>query len=275
MVTRRPPTRTQIRKERVQQAVNFPLDWLEERSGLVGGVRYFLFRKVPADTNWMQTLGSATLTAFIVQAVTGVILAMYYQPTPQNADSSIQNITDIVTMGWLVRGMHKWGASVFIIIMFLHMGRVFLFGAYKYPRELNWIVGVLILVSGMMEGFTGYLLPWDQTAYWASVVGINLNGTAPFLGPWLAQFLRGGQEIGAETLTRFYSLHMLVLPGAIFALIGLHLYLVIRLGVTSPPWSKEAAGMEPEEEEGHGTLRPGLTRPVTRGRNGSSSGGGD
>jgi quinol-cytochrome oxidoreductase complex cytochrome b subunit len=147
--------------------------------------------------------------------------------------------------------------------MFLHMGRVFLFGAYKYPRELNWIVGVLILVSGMMEGFTGYLLPWDQTAYWASVVGINLNGTAPFLGPWLAQFLRGGQEISGDTLTRFYSMHMLLIPGAIIGLITLHLYLVIRLGVTSPPWSKDAAGMEPADD-GSAPLRPGLTRPVPR-----------
>jgi quinol-cytochrome oxidoreductase complex cytochrome b subunit len=163
--------------------------------------------------------------------------------------------------------MHKWGASVFIILMFLHMGRVFLFGAYKYPRELNWVLGVLLLLMGMMEGFTGYLLPWDQTAYWASVVGINLNGTAPFLGPWLAQFLRSGQEIGAETLTRFYSLHMLVIPGAIFALIGLHLYLVIRLGVTSPPWSKEAAGMERDDEPND--LRAGLTRPAARGAGGS------
>jgi quinol-cytochrome oxidoreductase complex cytochrome b subunit len=118
---------------------------------------------------------------------------------------------------------------------------------------------------GMMEGFTGYLLPWDQTAYWATVVGINLNGTAPFLGPWLAQFLRGGQEISGETLTRFYSLHMLVIPGAIIALITLHLYLVIRLGVTSPPWSKDAAGREPVEEDGRGTLRPGLTRPIAHG----------
>jgi len=243
--------------------VNYPLDWLEERSGLIGGLRYFLFRKVPSDTNWMQTLGSATLTAFLVQAITGVILAMYYKPTPGDAYKSIQNITDDVTLGWLVRGMHKWGASVFIILMFLHMGRVFLFGAYKYPRELNWVVGVLLLVMGMMEGFTGYLLPWDQTAYWATVVGINLNGTAPFLGPWLAQFLRGGQEIGADTLTRFYSLHMLLIPGAIFALIGLHLYLVVRLGVSSPPWSKEAAGME---RDGHPDkpLRRGLTRPAPR-----------
>jgi quinol-cytochrome oxidoreductase complex cytochrome b subunit len=265
-VTTRRPTRAQIRKQRMQDAVNYPLDWLEERSGLVGGVRYFLFRKVPGDTNWMQTLGSATLTAFLVQAITGVILAMYYKPTPNDAYASIQNITDHVTMGWLVRGMHKWGASVFIILMFLHMGRVFLFGAYKYPRELNWIIGVLLLVMGMMEGFTGYLLPWDQTAYWASVVGINLNGTAPFLGPWLAQFLRSGQEIGADTLTRFYSLHMLLVPGGIITLIGLHLYLVIRLGVSSPPWSKDAAGMtRVEETNGSGTLRPGLTRPVARG----------
>jgi menaquinol-cytochrome c reductase cytochrome b subunit len=206
----------------------------------------------------MQTLGSATLTAFLVQAVTGVILAMYYKPTPNDAYKSIQYITDELTLGWLVRGMHKWGASVFIILMFLHMGRVFLFGAYKYPRELNWIVGVLLLAMGMLEGFTGYLLPWDQTAYWASVVGINLNGTAPFLGPFLAQFLRSGQEIGADTLTRFYSLHMLVLPGAIAGLIGLHLYLVIRLGVSSPPWSKEAAGMERVEQPRD--VRKGLTR---------------
>jgi quinol-cytochrome oxidoreductase complex cytochrome b subunit len=271
MVTRRPPSKAQIRRERMQATVNYPLDWLEERSGLVGGIRYFLFRKVPADVNWMQTLGSATLTAFLVQAVTGVILAMYYKPTPEAAYSSIQNITDHVTMGWLVRGMHKWGASVFIILMFMHMGRVFLFGSYKYPRELNWIVGVLLLAMGMLEGFTGYLLPWDQTAYWASVVGINLNGTAPFLGPWLAQFLRSGQEIGADTLTRFYSLHMLVIPGAIIGLITLHLYLIIRLGVTSPPWSKEAAG-EVRVDGTSPELRAGLTRPSSRsnGRDGGA-----
>ncbi|HTO24755.1 MAG TPA: DUF4405 domain-containing protein, partial [Gaiellaceae bacterium] len=130
---RKPPTKGQIRRENLEIAVQYPLDWLEERSGLVGGVKYFLFRNVPADTNWMQTLGSATLTAFLVQAVTGVILAMYYQPTPTGAYPSIVDITDHLTLGWLVRGMHKWGASVFIILMFLHMGRVFLFGAYKYP----------------------------------------------------------------------------------------------------------------------------------------------
>jgi menaquinol-cytochrome c reductase cytochrome b subunit len=250
------------RRKQLEHAVLVPVDWLEERSGLVGGIKYFLFRKVPHDTNWFHTLGSATLTAFIVQALTGVILAFYYKPSANEAYASIQMITNDLTLGWLVRGMHRWGASVFIILLFLHMGRVFLFGAYKYPRELNWLVGVLLLVLAMLEGFTGYLLPWDQTAYWATVVGINLNATAPFLGPFLADFLRGGQEIGPNTLSIFYSMHMLLIPGALIALITLHLYLVVRLGVTSPPWSKDAAGADREEVV---VGRRGLVEPRPRG----------
>jgi quinol-cytochrome oxidoreductase complex cytochrome b subunit len=257
-------TRPATKKQQMQEAILYPLDWLEERSGLVGGVKYFLFRKVPGDIGWFHTLGSATLTAFLVQAVTGVILAMYYKPDPNSAYESIQHITNDLTLGWLVRGMHKWGASVFIILMFFHMARVFLFGAYKYPRELNWIIGVLLLATGMFEGFTGYLLPWDQTAYWASIVGININGTAPFLGPFIAQFLRGGAEIGPDTLSRFYALHMLAIPGALFALIGLHLYLVIRLGVSPNPWTKDGAGGE--RAVASSTARSGLTRPSARGK---------
>jgi menaquinol-cytochrome c reductase cytochrome b subunit len=252
------------RRIKLERLVMYPLDWLEERSGLIGGVKYFLFRKVPSDTNWFHTLGSATLTAFLVQALTGAILAMYYRPDPDKAYESIQYITNDVTLGWLVRGMHRWGASVFIILMFFHMARVFLFGAYKYPRELNWIVGVLLLVLGMLEGFTGYLLPWDQTAYWATVVGINLNGTVPILGPFIADFLRGGAEIGPDALPRWYALHMLLIPGALFALIGFHLYLVVRLGVSSPPWSKEAAGAKRPEVVDPET-RSGLVAPSPRG----------
>ena len=246
-----------------QERILYPLDWLEERSGLVGAVRYFLLRNVPGDINWFQTLGSAALTAFLVQAVTGIVLAMYYEPGPTTAYPSIQRITNDLWGGWLVRGMHKWGASVFIILMFMHMGRVFLFGAYKYPRELNWIIGVLLLALGLAEGFTGYLLPWDQTSYWATTVGINLNGTAPFLGPFIAQFLQGGTAINANTLSRFYAIHMLVLPPLIGGLIALHLYLVIRLGVTSPPWSKDAAGSGPPPEPS-ANGREGLTRPAPR-----------
>jgi menaquinol-cytochrome c reductase cytochrome b subunit len=259
-----PPSRRRRRRmDKVVQMINIPLDWLEERSGLVGGVKYFLFRKVPSDTNWFHTLGSATLTAFLVQLGTGVILAFYYKPHPDEAYESIRYITHDLTLGWLVRGMHRWGASVFIILLFLHMARVFLFGAYKYPRELNWIVGATILPLALLMGFTGYLLPWDQTAYWATVVGINLNGTGPIVGPFLAQFLRGGDEIGADTLTIFYATHMLLLPGALIGLITLHIYLVIRLGVSSPPWSEEEAGKERPEPRPAG--EPGLVRPSPRG----------
>jgi menaquinol-cytochrome c reductase cytochrome b subunit len=254
------------RKEQMMAAALYPLDWLEERSGLVGGLTFFLFRTVPGDSGWWHTLGSATLTAFLVQLGTGVILAFYYKPDPNSAYQSVQHITNDVTLGWLVRGMHRWGASVFIILIFFHMARVFLFGAYKYPRELNWIVGALLVPLALLEGFSGYLLPYDQTAYWATVVGININGTAPFLGPFLASFLRGGSEIGPETLARFYSIHMLLLPGAILGLIGLHLYLVVRLGVSSPPWSKEAAGRERDEAPtvpGSGLINPS-PRGVTK-----------
>jgi menaquinol-cytochrome c reductase cytochrome b subunit len=257
-------TRTKSkRQQQVEDLVLMPVDWLEERSGLVGGLKYFLFRKVPRETNWFHTLGSATLTAFLVQAVTGVILAMYYKPDPVHAYESIQYITNELTLGWLVRGMHRWGASVFIILLFLHMGRVFLFGAYKYPRELNWLVGVLLLTMAMGEGFTGYLLPWDETAYWATVVGININATAPIAGPFLADLLRGGAEIGDDTLARFYAIHMLVIPGGLFALIGLHLYLVVRLGITPPPWTKAAGGYE--AEDGARPARAGLVDPRPRG----------
>jgi menaquinol-cytochrome c reductase cytochrome b subunit len=257
------PRRKSARRQHMEQVALYPIDWLEERSGLVGGVKYFLFRNVPGDSNWFHTLGSATLTAFLVQLVTGVILAMYYKPGTTTAHSSIEHIQHDVTLGWLVRGMHKWGASVFIILMFLHMGRVFLFGAYKYPRELNWIIGVLLLATGLFEGLTGYLLPFDQTSYWASVVAININGTAPFVGPYLASLLRGGAEIGPDTLSRFYSIHMLLVPGALIGLITLHLYLVVRLGVSSPPWSDEAAGgtREPEPPP----AQAGLVQPRPRG----------
>ena len=134
--------------------------------------------------------------------------------------------------------MHKWGASVMVILIFLHMGRVFFFGAYKYPRELTWMIGVVLLILTLVMGFTGYLLPFDQRSYWATIVGVNINGTGPLIGPYLSDFLRGGPEFGATTLSRFYAIHMLLIPGAIAALIGAHLYLVTKLGISAPPWLK-------------------------------------
>jgi quinol-cytochrome oxidoreductase complex cytochrome b subunit len=224
-----------------KEIARIPGDWVEERSGLVSVSKYFLFRNVPRDISWLQTLGSALITVFIVQVVTGIVLAMYYKPSTEEAFDSIRYITDEATLGWLVRGMHKWGSSVMVILLFLHMGRTFLFGAYKYPRELTWISGALIFILVMFMSFTGYLLVFDQRAYWATVVGVNINGTAPILGPFLSEFLKVGPEFTTETLSRFYALHMLVLPAAITGLIVLHNWLVVRLGVTSPPWSKHRA----------------------------------
>ncbi|MFY9489145.1 MAG: cytochrome b N-terminal domain-containing protein [Solirubrobacterales bacterium] len=212
--------------------------WIDERTSGSGFLRGFLFRKVPKGTNWWYTLGSATMFAFISQAFTGVFLAMYYNPDPVRAYESVRYINNEVFLGEFVHGMHKWGATVMTVLLFVHMGRTFVFGAYKYPRELNWVVGVLLLMMTMLMGFTGYLLPFDQRSYWASIVGINLNGTGPIVGPYLADILRGGTEFGATTLSRFYAIHMMLVPGLIGALIGVHIYLVSKLGTTAPPWVK-------------------------------------
>jgi quinol-cytochrome oxidoreductase complex cytochrome b subunit len=230
--------------EQAKEAGISAADWVDERTSLSGGIRWMLFRKVPKGTNWFYTLGSSTLFAFLSQAVTGVMLAMYYDPSPVRAYESARHITNDVFLGEFVRGMHKWGSTVMVILIFLHMGRVFFFGAYKYPRELNWVIGVVLLILTMTMSFTGYLLPFDQRSYWATIVGVNINGTGPFVGPFLSDFLRGGAEFGATTLSRFYAIHMLLVPGLLVALIGAHLYLVARLGTTAPPWLKA----EPEEE---------------------------
>jgi len=225
-------------KERASEAGASAVGWLDERSGLSPFLRGFLYRKVPKGTNWYYTLGSATMFAFLSQAVTGVFLAMYYEPDPTRAYESASHITNDVFLGELVRGMHKWGSSVMIILIFLHMGRTFVFGAYKYPRELNWIIGVILLVLTLAMGLTGYLLPFDQRSFWATVVAVNINASGPIIGPYLADFLRAGAEFGGTTIPRFYAIHMLLIPVLIAALIGAHLYLVAKLGTTAPPWLK-------------------------------------
>ncbi|HWC28138.1 MAG TPA: cytochrome b N-terminal domain-containing protein [Solirubrobacteraceae bacterium] len=226
------------RKQKLADAGISAVDWVDERTSLSGGARWLMFRKVPKGTNWFYTLGSATMFAFLSQAVTGVVLAMYYDPSATRAYESVRYLTNEVFLGEFVRGMHKWGSSVMVVLVFLHMGRTFFFGAYKYPRELNWVIGVVLLVLTLFMAFTGYLLPFDQRSFWATTVGVAINGTGPLIGPYLNDFLRGGPEFGVTTLARFYALHMLVLPAAIVALIGAHLYLVARLGTTAPPWMK-------------------------------------
>jgi quinol-cytochrome oxidoreductase complex cytochrome b subunit len=236
--------------ESAQEAGLTVVGWLDERTSLSGVARWTLFRKVPRGTNWYYTLGTATLFAFLNQAVTGVFLAMYYRPNATDAYESIRHINDNVWLGQFVHAMHKWGASVMIILIFLHMARVFFFGAYKYPRELTWVIGVVILILILMMGLTGYLLPLDNRAYWATVVATNIQAGGPFIGPYLANFLIGGADFGATTLSRFYAIHMLLIPGLIIALIGFHLYLVAKLGTTAPPYLKpyEHEELEPQTE---------------------------
>ena len=212
--------------------------YLDERTGMSPFLRGFLYRKTPKGNTWYYTLGSATMFAFVSQAVTGIFLAMYYTPDASRAYDSVSHLTNEVFLGELVRGMHRWGSTIMIILIFLHMARVFVFGAYKYPREINWVIGVVLLVLTLAMGFTGYLLPFDQRSFWATVVGVNINASAPVMGPYIADFLRGGAEFGAATLPRFYAIHMLLLPVLIGALIGAHLYLVSKLGTTAPPWVK-------------------------------------
>src|SRR5436190_2402936 len=231
-----------------KEAGKSAVDWVDERTQLSGAARWLMFRKVPKGTNWFYTLGTATMFAFLNQAVTGVFLAMYYDPSPTRAYESARYITNEAFLGEFVRGMHKWGSSVMVILIFLHMARTFFFGAYKYPRELNWIIGVTLVILTFVMALTGYLLPFDQRSLWATVVANNITASGPLVGPYLADFLRAGPEFGATTLSRFYSIHMLVVPGAIAALIGAHLYLVAKLGTTAPPWLRAEVDEKLREE---------------------------
>lgn len=214
------------------------INWLDERLGLTTAYDAVLDRKVP-KVNWWFTLGSATLFLATTQAVTGIFLSVYYVPHPEQAYDSINFIMNDVSFGWLIRGIHHWGATLMVITVFLHMLRTFFYAAYKYPREITWITGVLLFLVTLGFGFTGYLLPWNQRAYWATTVGTSIAETVPFIGPFINQILRGGTELSTLTLTRFFSAHIWMLPAALAALIGIHLYLVIRLGISHIPTEED------------------------------------
>jgi quinol-cytochrome oxidoreductase complex cytochrome b subunit len=212
--------------------------WLDERLGLTGIYRTVLDRKIP-KVNWAFTLGSATLFLVVLQGVTGVFLTVYYVPHPEQAYDSINYIMNDVPFGWLMRGLHHWGATLMVITVVLHMLRTFFYAAYKYPREITWITGVLLLLITLGMGFTGYLLPWNQRAYWATTVGTSIAGTVPWVGPIIEQALRGGTDLSTLTLTRFFSAHIWMLPAALLGLVGVHMYLVIRLGISHIPAADE------------------------------------
>lgn len=209
-------------------------NWFDDRLGWRSVWTAIFKRKIP-KVNWFYTLGSATLFVAINQIVTGILLTIYYVPTPDHAYDSVQYITTQVAAGWLIRGMHHWGASVMVVLVGLHMLRVILYGAFKYPREITWLTGVVLLLITVGFGFTGYLLPWDQKAYWATTVGTQIAGVTPGAGDFILRVMRGGEDLSAVTLARFFGVHVWVLPVALLTLIGIHLYLVIRLGISAVP----------------------------------------
>ena len=212
--------------------------WLDERIGFRKVWEAIFLRMIP-KVNWLFTLGSATLFTATLQVITGILLTLYYVPTPDHAYDSVQYITTQLPAGWFVRGVHHWGASVMVVLTVLHMLRVIYYGAYKYPREVTWFTGVFLLLVVIGFGFTGYLLPWDQKAFWATTVGTRIAGVVPFAGDWVLRVVRGGDELSAITLARFFGVHVWVLPAALLILIVFHLYLVIRLGISAVPKREE------------------------------------
>jgi quinol-cytochrome oxidoreductase complex cytochrome b subunit len=206
------------------------IEWLEHRTGIQTAIKDFLYEDIPASSGWHQVIGSMAVFFFIIQVFTGSLLAFNYAPTPGEAYNSVKYIMTELTGGSLIRGLHHWGASMMLIIVVLHMLQVFLYGAYKKPREATWMMGVVLLLITLAFGLTGYLLPWDNRAYWGTVVTTQIAGQAPIAGPYLTRLLGG--SVGNVTFSRFYALHTVLLPPLTMILIGIHIYLVRKHGVT-------------------------------------------
>lgn len=199
-----------------------------------------IYKRLPPHISWFHVFGSLSLLLFVSQTLTGILLLMYYRPTPEAAHHSIQYITAEVHFGWLYRQVHAWGATLMILAVVLHMIRTFFSGGYKKPRELTWVTGVFLFIITITFGFTGYLLPWNQIAFWATTVGTESANKVPLIGGWLQYFLRGGNAVTGETLSRFFVVHVIILPWVFTGLIVVHLFLM-RL--------KNLATLDPVGEE--------------------------
>jgi quinol-cytochrome oxidoreductase complex cytochrome b subunit len=209
-------------------------DWIDQRSGWRDTWNRVFLAKVPA-ISWGHTLGAATLVAVVILIVTGVLLTVYYVASPADAHASVQYINNSVPFGWLIRGLHHWAASALVVLAVAHLIRVILHGAYKYPREFTWFTGIALLLLVFAFGLTGSLLPWDQRAYWATQVRIEIFATVPMIGDWLARFIQGGEELSGLTLSRFYAAHVWLFPLLLIGLVLIHLRLVVRHGVSARP----------------------------------------
>ncbi|MDE3156192.1 MAG: cytochrome b N-terminal domain-containing protein [Acidobacteriota bacterium] len=213
---------------------NGVLDWLDSRTGYRNGLKHLLDEPLPSGTGWWFTLGSVLVGLLSIQFLTGAVLMMYYVPTPAYAWDSVHYIMTGLAFGHVLRDLHFFGASFIVIAAGLHMLRVIFFGSYKKPREVTWLSGVFLLLLILAFALTGYLLPWDQRAYWATVVTTNIAKTAPVLGPYVSRLMKGGPDVGALTLSRWYAMHVILLPAGLVTFIVLHLYLMRRHGISGP-----------------------------------------
>ena len=208
-------------------------DWLDSRTGYRAGKKHLLYEPLPSGVGWWFVTGSILLLLLGVQAISGIVLTMYYVPSPEHAHDSVRFIMERLTFGPIVRGLHFFGASFIVIAAVIHMLRVVLFGSYKKPREVTWITGVILLLIIMAFSLSGYLLPWDQKAYWATIVTINIARSGP-MGEYIAGLMTGGDTLGALTLLRWYSAHVFLLPAALIGFVVAHLYLMRRHGISGP-----------------------------------------
>jgi len=209
--------------------------WLDDRLGVKEIVDDEVFEKIaPAYLGLWSCFGGISFFLFISQVVTGALLMVYYQPTIAEAHASVAAIMNEVPFGWLIRGIHAWGSNLMLIAIMIHMAKIFYAGIYKAPRELNWVVGVSLFLFTLGLSFTGYLLPWTQLAYWATVVGTETPAATPLVGEYLRFLMRGGEEIGQVTLTRFFAIHVMALPVITGLTVGLHLLQIRRQGISGP-----------------------------------------
>ena len=209
--------------------------WTEERSGAIGFVAPIMTHRVPRDAKWWYVFGSATLMFFTIQIVSGILLATLYAPSAADAYQSLQYIDAQVPMGWMLRALHGWSSNAMVIMVVVHMSQVFLHASFKYPRELTWMVGVLLLFCTLALAFTGQIMRWDQDAYWGLGIGASIVDRVPGIGNQLRGILLGGPYIGGATLSRFFALHVFVLPGVTIALVGLHMALILKGGISEMP----------------------------------------
>ncbi len=227
------------------------IDWLDFRASIRTMAHNFLDRFIPPGVNWAYTLGSATTVTFIIMVLSGMLLMIYYQPSPQVAYESVVFIQKEVFLGGFIRNLHHWAASAMVILVLLHMLRTFYWGAYKFPRELTWLSGAFLLLLVLAFAFTGYLLPWDQTAYWTTVLFGKMSAVVPVVGDTIREWILGGRDVGSYTLTRWYAFHVILLPLATMALIVFHISLVVRQGISNPPSRVEPYATAPDPQRAY------------------------